>query len=792
MNRKTLVSFFFLLFVFCMGLAGRIQAQVVFPHDTRSDSIDIKHYNLYLNITDFTTYVLKGSADVIFKPLVNGINKIDLDLLGLTVDSVKDASGNLLTHSPQGLGFRTNLSGTYNVGDSTQITVYYHGNPVTDPSFGGFYWNTVYAFNIGVSLDDIPHNYGKTWFPCFDNFTTRTTFDLFVTTQPAHDAVCGGLYQSTVINADLTETHHWKIFQTIPSYLVSVGVGNYVFVKTGFTNYLNDTIPVWLAARPTDTTNMKNSFINLEAAFDIYESKWGPYRWDRVGYELESMNSGAMEHAMNIGFPATLANGSTTYQSIMVHELSHHWWGDLVTCRTAEDMWINEGSAVYSEHLFNEIFYSRAQYEADIRVDWKDLLRTCHLPDPLGDDGYWPVSGVPQNHTYSFTTYPKGALMIHNLRGYLGDSLFFPGLRQLLTQNMFSDIDAIEYRDDLSAITGYNLDNFFDAWIFQGGWPHISIDSMDAVTSGPNYDVTVFLKQKLVGRTNYSTQVPVTITFRDNNWNTYEQTIYSSGANNNVVVTVPFLPTVAFLNRDELITPAVTAAYAKPTVAGTVAMSHANMTLQVQTVTDSAYVVIEHHWAAPDPVVDWTKGFTISTQRFWRVDGIFTPGFTTNATFQYNGRTTGTNCYLDNQLITGSEDSLILLYRPNRATDWVEFPTYNKVMGSPTDKVGNITITNLQKGEYTLALKGQTIGIEPEDYSNIKIYPNPTEDVLRIESPKKFETLTITDMQGKEVYTARVQGTYWQLDTYQWAKGTYIVNGYNKSERCFSKKVIVK
>ncbi len=268
----------------------RSYSQTVFQYDTRSDSIDIKHYNINLKITDFGTFILKGSTDVIFKPLVNGINKIDLDLSALTVDSIKDASGNPLTWSTQGLGFSVDLSSTYNIGDSTQITVYYSGVPITDPTFGGFYWNTVYAFSIGVSLDAIPHNYGKTWFPCFDNFTTRSTYDMYITTQGIHEAVCGVLFQSTVINGDLTETHHWKMNQTIPPYLISVGVGNYVFVQDGFTNYLNDTIPVWLAARPTDTTNMKNSFINLEAAFDIYEDKFGPYRWDRVGYMLESMS----------------------------------------------------------------------------------------------------------------------------------------------------------------------------------------------------------------------------------------------------------------------------------------------------------------------------------------------------------------------------------------------------------------------------------------------------------------------------------------------------------------------
>lgn len=770
-----------------LGTTSLSHSQVVFPHDTRSDSVDIKHYNIRLDLRDFSTYVLYGSTDVVFKPLVNGINSLDLDLLDLTVDSIKDEGGVLLSHTNHGLGFRTNLGATYNTGDSTHITVYYHGNPITDPTFGGFYWNANYAFSIGISLDDIPHNYGKTWFPCFDNFTTRSTYDIYITTQAIHHGVAGGVFQSTSINPDLSETHHWKINQTIPTYLASAGAGNYVFVKDGYTNYLNDTVPVWLAARPTDTTNMKNSFINLEAAFDIYEAKWGPYRWDRVGYMLESMNSGAMEHAMNIGYPALLANGGLTYQSIMVHELSHHWWGNLVTCRTAEDMWINEGSAVYSEYVFTENFSGRAAYEAAVRNEHKDLLRICHVTDA----GYWPLSGVPQTHTYGTTTYSKGADMIHSIRAYLGDSLFFEGLQELLEQNKFSDIDAIEYRDELSAITGVNLNDCFDTWIFQGGWPHVSIDSLDAVSAGPNYNVTVYLKQKLVGRSNYSTQVPVTLTLRDDNWNTYEQTIYSSGANNTVVLTVPFLPTVSYLNKDELISHAVTASYAVPKVTGVQSMSHGNMNLNIQTITDSAFVVIEHHWAAPDPVLDWSKGYTISPQRFWRVDGIFTPGFSTNATLQYNGKTTGSNSHLDHLLITGTEDSLILLYRPNRATDWVEFSSYTRAAGSTTDKIGSMSVTNLQKGEYALALKGQTIGIEEQNPNKIKVFPNPTEGLLNIESPNSFDFITITNMQGEVMVQKWVNGKTTQVDTNGWAKGNYIISGFTGSKRTFGKKVIV-
>lgn len=789
MNRSATLLCFRLILLFSAGLFKTAIAQTSFPYDTRSDSISIEHYNVHLDLRDFSTFILKGHTEISIEPLVNNISEIRLDLMGPTVDSVHDINGNLLSFTPAPLGFKVNLGATFNIGDSTSIEVFYHGTTVQDPTFGGFYFNSAYAFNVGVSLDDIPHNYGKTWFPCFDNFITRSTYDLFVTTLPVHDAACGGVFQSTVINPDLSKTHHWKVFQTIPTYLISVAVSNYVFVNDTFTNYQNNPIPVKLAAHAADTTHMKSSFSNLENAFDIFESKFGPYRWDRVGYVLVPMTAGAMEHAMNIAYPQVIADGSLSYQSIMAHELSHHWWGDLVTCRTAEDMWINEGSAAYCEYIFKENLSNRAAYESAVRSEHKELLRTGHIDD----GGYWPLSGMPQQHTYGNTTYLKGADIIHTLRGYLGDSLFFNGLSELLEQNKFSDIDAIEYRDDLSAITGMNLNNFFADWIFQGGWPHVSIDSLSVVPNGIQYDVTIHLKQKLVGRTNYSNQIPVTLTLRDNNWSTYETTIHSSGMTNAVTVTVPFSPTLGYLNRDELISHAVTATYSTFNTTGTKNLSHSNLMLQIQNITDSAFVVVEHNWAAPDPIIHWELANVISPQRYWRIDGIWNAGFNTNATFRYSGQVSGGNAYLDHLLITGAEDSIILLYRPNRSVDWFEYPNYTKTMGNTTDKTGTLNVTNLQKGEYAIGLKGQNLALtELDKNEDVLLYPNPATHFVTVETTISSDRMVVSDVMGRLVDQHLNPGTKTDFNTSSWKKGTYWITGFKQDKRVFHKLLVVQ
>ena len=304
--------------------------------------------------------------------------------------------------------------------------------------------------------------------------------------------------------------------------------------------------------------------------------------------------------------------------------------------------------------------------------------------------------------------------------------------------------------------------------------------------------VTVHLKQKLAGRTGYSHHVPVTLTLRDNNWNTFEQTIYSDGATNTVTVTAPFQPSVAYLNRDELISHAMTASYKTIYNPGTIPLGHGNLTLQVQAVADSAFFFVEHNWAAPDAIVNNVNGYLISPQRFWRVDGIWPAGFSTNASLRYSGQLTGSSSHLDHLLITDVEDSLILLYRPDRAADWTEFATYTKSMGSVTDKTGTVNITNLQKGEYALAMKGQPLGLSSKTISEVKIHPNPADEFVTITSQQVMETLTVTNMGGQIVFQRTDCGKSATIDTTGFTSGTYVISGYSNGKRAFSEKVVVK
>ncbi len=742
MKRNLLVLSFFLA-AFQLS-AQTTQASI---NDTRSDSIDILKTTINLAITDFTNNTIAGNTQVKIQAKVNNINTLYLDLLSLTVDSVKKNS-QLLSYTYANDVISIALPTTLNQNATDSITVYYHGAPVTDVSgFGGFYFSTddKYAYNIGVGFANQPHNMGRCWFPTFDNFVERFVLEEHITVLSTYSAVCNGTLQGVITNGNGTKTYHWALRDEIPSYLASVAVAAYVPVSKSFPTIAGGNIPVKLYSRAADTSFMKNSFIHLKDAFDIFENRFGPYRWERVGYVVVPFMAGAMEHATNIAYPAFAVTGTLTFETTMAHELSHMWFGDLVTCDRAEEMYINEGFARYCEAIFLEGLYGADAYRTEIKKNHLDVLNFTHIKD----DGFYPVANVPQAYTYGSTSYEKGADVVHTLRSYMGDTAFFDGLKSFLNTNPFTDVNSLSMRDDLEAATGLQLHPFFDDWVLSEGFPHFAIDSFAVAPNGLQFDVTVFVRQRLKNAPHLYTNVPFNLSFKGLNGEATSRPFIASNANSQATFTIPFNPVFAALNMDDRISHAITTDERYFSQTGSVSLFNALCTINATGVGDSVLIYAEHNWIAPDNVTDPNDDVALSTQRYWRLSGIYKGGFFAKGTFSYNGKTpaAANSGWLDNELITTTEDSLILMYRPGPGYAWKKCPysTLN-TQGSSTDKIGRFEVDTLRFGEYCLAKGTATVGIKEQTVSattKLLVYPNPASNNITIEADRFIPQNTV-------------------------------------------------
>jgi aminopeptidase N len=666
------------------------------------------------------------------------------------------------------------LDNVLNTGDNAIVRVYYHGVPFHE-SWGGFHYSGEYAFNLGVGFESIPHNLGKTWFPCIDDFHDRAFYDVYATVENAKDAVCGGLLVDLEDNGNGTHTFHWKLNNTIPTYLASLAIGDYAKWE-GVYSGINGDIPIEIWVKPNDSSHVDGSFEHLNEILSIYEDKFGPYRWERIGYVGTAI--GAMEHVTNIAFPNFLINGGLSGESTMAHELAHMWFGDNATCASAEDMWINEGWAVFCEAIFREFLYSKEEADDFIREKHAEVIQLCHTPG--GDGSYFPLNEIPQEITYGMTAYPRGMTIAHTLRGYLGDDVFFDAMAAYNENFKYDYVSSYDMRDFLTSHTGVDMTDWFDAWVFNSGTPHFSVDSFSVTPTGNGADVSVFMKQKRHGPAYIANSNIVELSFMDNDWNLYSEKIQFDGETGNPIVQVPFVPEMVFCDLYEKTCDATTDYAQVVKEPGEPDFPETYFGLEVQSITDSAFVRVVHNWAPPDPMKNPIQGLTISDYRYWKIDGIFPEGFEATGRFWYNK-----NGYLDDGIIQSQEDSVVLVYRANTSDDW-HFINYTQV---GIWSIGNFYVDNLQPGQYCIAVTDDTfVGInetKPVSLPQLKVYPNPSSSTFKIETPESG-ILKFYDINGKTVDTVKVENSgqtiKWKPDNLP--PGTYFVrmlSGQNKA-----------
>jgi hypothetical protein len=176
-------------------------------------------------------------------------------------------------------------------------------------------------------------------------------------------------------------------------------------------------------------------------------------------------DGGAMEHATNIAYPQEYLDGTNRMDRLWVHELSHSWFGNLVTCASAQDMWLNEGFARYSEALFIE---SASGPQAFHRYMQGIQRKVLEYSTRTGE-GFLALSPMPEEHTYGLTTYDKGALVAHEMRLLMGDSLYFASLRDYFRSYRMGNASHWDLKRVLERHLGRNLDAFWNSEVLGKG-----------------------------------------------------------------------------------------------------------------------------------------------------------------------------------------------------------------------------------------------------------------------------------------------------------------------------------
>ncbi len=780
------------------GKAAQSTSLYYSPENLRSDTFDILKYTIQLEIGNTGNPSITGNTLVRFAPKMNNRTFIRLDLLELIVDSVKEGT-NLLSYLYNDTILKINFLAPKNVTDTSIVSVFYHGQPQIDATgWGGFYFNNTqsaqYAYNLGVGFGAKPHNYGRVWFPCFDNFVERSQYEFSITSDSVRKAYCNGQLTSDVV-IGANRTRKWLLNQEIPTYLASVALAKYTQVNWTV-NTLSGVKPITLVGVASDTSAMKNGFTHLKSCINGFENYFGPYQWNRFGYCLVPFNSGAMEHATNISYPRAAIGNLSFEADLMAHELSHHWWGDLITCETQEDMWINEGMATFSSYMFTEWQYGKTAYLNKVKTEHDALLQFLHH----NEGGFRAVSGVPHSLTYGDHVYKKGADIAHTLRGYMGDSVFFAACKYTMQQKAFNSINSNELKSLFQTSSSQNLADFFNDWVFSGGWSHFAIDSVRYVVSGPGVNALVYLKQKIHGAPSLHNNVPLELSFFKSDWTRTVKRITMSGATASFTIPLNFSPQYCALNYDSKVNDATSHEVKIIKTNSTVSYAIGKVTLQVQNAgADSSLIRVIHNYVKPDPFKNNPAHSRLSDQHFWKVEGFFSSGFVAKARFNYDGTksTGGANAYMDTLLTLVNDDSLGLFYRSNAADDWSLVEHYTKFASG--GKTGFIEIDTLQPGEYAFGNVGDTavlnISQNKRESKLVKIYPNPAGQKFTVEIngvPLNHLSMNILSAEGKTVESLTIASKRTVVPVEQLSKGVYFVTLEQNGKKLYVQKLVLE
>ena len=755
---------------------------------TRIDSIHVARYDINLSFLDFTNNTIDGYTQLDVVSKVDNLSEIRLDFItSFSIDSIVTDDGTHLSFVHQDNMLYIVPSLNMNTDDTAKLFVHYQGVPFGN-SWGGFTFSNGYAFNLGAALYDVPHSYGRVWFPCIDEFTDKSLYSFSIRTEAHKRAICNGLLTDSTFLGDGTIRWKWQLRDPIPVYLAAVAVGEYELYADTFHSITSTVIPLEIYAPPAYMSNIPASFINIKTILRDYETRFVPFPRERIGYVLVNFGGGAMEHATNIAYPYFAVDGTTDYESLYAHEVSHEWFGNLITCEKAEEMWINEGFASYCELMINEVLYANPNplldgYTQAVRALHYDVLTNVHKAD--GD--YYALNNVPLEKTYGRTSYDKGALITHVLRNYLGDSLFFKGMKSVLTNYAFKNIGSEELFYHLSQVTGIDMTGFYEAYINQPGFLHFSIDSIVKLSAANQYNV--HLRQRLHHATNFANNNKIDLTFFG--WNGQSYTVEKaqfSGETGVINATIPFEPQFGIVDLYEKLADAIVDVNLQISNTGKIMCSEAYFVPDIYSIEDTVFMRVEHNLVKPDELkTDNPFIYRISDNHYWRIEYTDNAPMTGKLLFQYDARNSTS---LDYQLTRGyslSKD-LILLYRRDARADWRSVPF--RIVNPGT--FGFLETTCLLPGEYVLAVGDPSVSIaEVTSSDDIKVYPNPNNGIFSLQINNKDIThFSIVDMYGKKLQTGKVKSSDMQFDMSEYAPGVYFIQFYDGERQRGIAKII--
>ena len=452
----------------------------------RERRFDIIHYKAELGF-DMERRQVSGRATLTLRPLET-FSELQLDAIRLDISGVvmqKGASRRPLEYANSGRSLQINLAAACTPRDTLVIEIDFSARP----DAGLYFLNDwehpgqllIYSWGEG--------GLHANWLPIYSDVNDRFTTEMVVTVPPPYTVISNGVLLG-VSEENGLKTFHWRQQWPHSSYLLALYVGE--FVRGELPPAFGE-IPLAWWVRPGRLAEAAYTFRNTTRMVEFFSHKFGyRYPWEKYDQiAFPDYAIGAMEHTSVTGHrESVLHDGNAPERfgppdfdrychvwpadGLISHELVHHWFGNLVTCRSLNHIWLNESFGTYGNMLWDEEYHGRDYFDL-IRLDALDryfgYVAQSHMDRPLEYDRY----DTPSEVYIIEITYFKGALVLHMLRNILGDDDFFRTLSHYLHKHEYTEVISSDFLTAIAEVTGKNLEWFFADWIHGAGYPVLEI-----------------------------------------------------------------------------------------------------------------------------------------------------------------------------------------------------------------------------------------------------------------------------------------------------------------------------
>jgi aminopeptidase N len=486
-------------------------------------NFDVQHYHIVIDI-DTATKTIDGSVSAVVEATRStGSLVFDLvDTLAVSRVLLDDAAQTFTHHNDL---IEIALAQPLAQGEQAYVVIEYSGDPsvtynnlVNRPAFS---WDT-HGNNDALIFTFSAPTFARAWWPCKDVPGDKASAHIIATVPEGLVVASNGSLQQIVDNGDGTIEVTWAETHPIATYLVSLAISNY----RQFSHYYHysdvDSMEVAYFVYPEDYDDAQIDFSSTVSMIEFYADRFVEYPFLNEKYGMAEVNIGlsAMEHQTCTSYSNRFIGGDHDNDWIIAHELSHQWWGNMITPSDWRDIWLNEGFATYSEALWFEHAEGRRAY-----FNWMDGYRW-----PF--DGGFPGTVYDPDAIYGLTVYHKGAWVLHMLRWVMGDNAFFGALSAYASDTRFAYKNATtaNFQEVCEAAYGSDLDWFFDQWVYREGEPKY-VYNWKTTAVGGNHQVDVWIEQVQPGKIY---EMPIELRFRmstavettvvDNDWSLRQYT----------------------------------------------------------------------------------------------------------------------------------------------------------------------------------------------------------------------------------------------------------------------------